>query len=199
MFIIEGENGFFRNFMKKTNKASAEPEKKPERTVKQKSPMNPIQVFLLNALIVVTVLWLLFGFVLGLAAAPNGDMAPNIKNADLLLFYRLNSSFQAQDVVVLRKNDTTYIGRVVAVGGDSVDITDEAALVINGNIVSESNIYTATPRYEGFQEYPVKVPEGSYFILADSRNGGEDSRYYGTVTGDEINGRVITVIRRNNL
>ena len=161
--------------------------------------MNPIQIFFLNALIVVTVLWLLFGFVIGFAAAPNGDMSPNIKNVDLLLYYRLNKSCQAQDVVVLRKNDTTYIGRVVAVGGDSVDITDEAALVINGNTVLESNIYSATPRYEGFLEYPVQVPEGSYFIRADSRNGGEDSRYYGTVSESEILGRVITVVRRNNL
>lgn len=184
---------------KNTNEASAAPLKKEESRPKQKSPMNPVQIFLLNALIVVTVLWLLFGFVLGLAAAPNGDMSPNIKNSDLLLYYRLNKSCQAQDVVVLRKNGTEYIGRVIAVGGDSVEITDEAKLVINGNIVSESNIYSATPRYEGFLEYPVTVEQGSYFILADSRNGGEDSRYYGTVTEQEILGKVITVIRRNNL
>ena len=90
---------------------------------KQRSPMNPIQIFLLNALIILTVLWLLFGFILGIAAAPNGDMAPNIKASDLLIYYRLDKDMQAGDVVVLRRNDTTYIGRIAARGGDTVDIS----------------------------------------------------------------------------
>ncbi|MBQ6207780.1 MAG: S26 family signal peptidase, partial [Oscillospiraceae bacterium] len=35
--------------------------------------------------------------------------------------------------------------------------------------------------------------------LADSRNGGSDSRYFGPVRRDEILGTVITILRRNNL
>lgn len=176
----------------KTEK-SEEDEKK-----KKKSPMDPIQLFLLNCLIIVAVIWLMFGFVLGLMQAPNSDMSPNIKTKDLILYYRLSREFHAQDVVVVAKNKTNYIGRIVAVPGDTVDITDAEKLVINGNTMIESNVYTDTPRYEGFLKYPVKLGNDEYFILCDRRTGGEDSRYYGSVTKAEIKGKVITAVRRNN-
>ena len=70
---------------------------------KQRSPMTPIQIFLLNLLIVITVMWLLFGFVIGAVTAPNDDMSPNIKSKDLLLYYRLDNSYSAQDTVVFVK------------------------------------------------------------------------------------------------
>ena len=41
--------------------------------------------------------------------------------------------------------------------------------------------------------------EGEYFVLSDSRNGGVDSRCFGPVTQDEIQGVVITLLRRNGL
>lgn len=199
---------------KKTNNAPNEqlkqnitaPETKPENAApaqskakKKRSPMSPIQRFLLNALIIVTAIWLLFGYVFGLMAAPNADMSPNIKADDMLLYYHLDRDFHAQDVVILEKNQTMYVGRIVACGGDTVEITDDHQLVINGNTMVETNVYSATPRYEGFVEYPVTLGEGEYFILSDSRNGGEDSRYYGTVAENEIQGKVITVLRRNHL
>jgi len=166
---------------------------------KNKSPMNPIQNFLLDFLIVISVLWVLFGFVVGVMNAPNTDMSPNIKAKDLLLYYRMNNSYHAQDIVVLVKNDTTYIGRIVAVGGDSVEISDSEQLIINGNFVSEPEIKNTTPRFEGFVNYPVQLGENEYFILADARSGAEDSRYYGVVTIHEICGKVVAIIRRNNL
>lgn len=177
------------------------PEDKPEKAEKnrKKSPMDPIHLFLLNCLIILSVIWLMFGFVLGSMQAPNSDMSPNIKTNDLVLYYRLSREFHAQDVVVVAKNNTDYIGRIVAVPGDTLDITDAENLVINGNTVIESNVYTATPRYEGFVEYPVKLGNDEYFILCDRRTGGEDSRYYGSVTKDEIKGKVITIVRRNDL
>ena len=166
---------------------------------KKRSPMGPIQTFFLNALLIVTALWLLFGFVLGFATVPNGDMSPNFKSGDLLMYYRLNRNFVAQDVVVLKKNNTVYVGRIVAKGGDTVDITDAGGLVINGNTMIETNIYNRTVRYEGFVSYPLTLKDGEYFVLVDLRSSGEDSRYYGAVAESEILGKVITVVRRNHL
>lgn len=172
---------------------------KHKKKEKNRSPMNPVQIFLLNFLIVITVLWILFGCVVGVMNAPNSDMSPNIKASDLLLYYRLDKSYRAQDVVVLVKNDTTYVGRIVAVGGDSVDISDSNRLKVNGNMVSEPHIYGDTPRFEGFVQYPVQLGDNEYFVLCDSRGGSEDSRYYGTVSADNIRGKVISIVRRNNL
>ena len=166
---------------------------------KKRSPMGPIQTFFLNALLIVTALWLLFGFVLGFATVPNGDMSPNFKSGDLLMYYQLNRNFVAQDVVVLKKNNTVYVGRIVAKGGDTVDITDAGGLVINGNTMIETNIYNKTVRYEGFVSYPLTLKDGEYFVLVDLRSSGEDSRYYGPVSESEILGKVITAVRRHNL
>ena len=88
---------------------------------------------------------------------------------------------------------------MVAVAGDTVEITDDNRLIINGNAVLEPNIFYLTPRYEGFIEYPLTLLPGECFVLADSRSGGTDSRVFGPVFKNEINGTVITIVRRNNL
>lgn len=172
---------------------------KKRKKIKHRSPMNPMHVFFIHAFVIVLILWLMFGFICGLATAPNNDMSPQIKTSDLLLYYRLDKHPKAQDVVIVYINDTRYVGRIVAAAGDTVEITDEETLVINGNTMNESNIYTPTPNYEGFVEYPVTLSQGEYFVLSDNRNGGEDSRYYGVVKENEILGTVITVVRRNNI
>lgn len=161
--------------------------------------MRYVQRALLRALITVAAIYLVFSYVLGLTTAPNNDMYPRVDAGDLLLYYRLDKDVKAQDVVVLRKNDTTYIGRVVAVAGDSVAVTPEQTLVVNGSTMIESNIFYPTPLYEGFVEFPLTLGADECFVLSDSRNGGEDSRYYGPVSRDELLGTVITVVRRNNL
>ncbi len=92
-----------------------------------------------------------------------------------------------------------YVCRVVACAGDIVDVTEEQGLIVNGNAVIEANIFHPTRPYEGRVEYPVKLEEGEYFVMADLRNGGMDSRYFGPVSQDEIEGIVITLLRRNNL
>ena len=177
-------------------RASEEEPNSRQRTV---SPMDPIQRFLLNCLIVIAVLWMLFGSVIGIITAPNDDMFPHIKARDLLLYYRLEQSFHAQDVVILNKNETHYVGRVIAVSGDSVEISDDGRVILNGVYISEPQIYTQTPRLEGFVSYPAELQNGEYFILADARNGAEDSRYYGIVKQSEIRGKVFVFIRRNQL
>ena len=179
-------------------KDSGNKEKRAKK-YKKKSPMEYPQIFLFHALIVVTVLWFMFGFSFGFMLAPNYDMSPSIEFGDLCLYYRLNKSYKSQDIVILRKNETTYMARVVAAGGDTVDITDDERLLINGNSVVERTIFYRTPRYEGFVEYPVKLEPDNYFVLVDSRLSGEDSRYYGTVSKKEILGKVVAVAQWNNL
>lgn len=116
-----------------------------------------------------------------------------------MLYYRLDRDFISDDVVVFTKNGGQYTGRIVAVGGDSVEITEDAQLVVNGGIVMDSDIFYTTPQYESDVTYPVQLAEDEYFILCDYREGARDSRYFGPVNASEIKGKVITVIRRSNL
>ena len=152
-----------------------------------------------SLVILFIVLWITFAFILGIKMAPNDDMKPRISAGDILVFYRIDKDATLNEVVVLKKNGTDYVGRVVARGGDEVDITKEGNLVVNGNMVIEDNIYFSTPYYEGFLEYPLTLKENEFFILADKREGGEDSRYYGPVKLKEIKGTVIGLFRRAGL
>ncbi|MBO4389782.1 MAG: signal peptidase I [Lachnospiraceae bacterium] len=160
--------------------------------------MRAVRRFLFHAFLLCFLLWIMFGVVFGILRMPTSDMTPRIDNGDLLMYYRLDKGYKADQVVVLEKNETTYVGRVVAVSGDTVEITDEGKLIINGNAVIEQRITTPTPRYEGFVEYPVKLGNNEYFILTDVRDGGEDSRYYGVVGKSEIKGSVFSLFRRNH-
>ena len=151
------------------------------------------------------VLWILFFQIVGLVICPTADMHPRIDSGDMVLYYRLDKDVRAQDVIVVEKTTPDsaepqiFVLRVVAVAGDTVEITDTERLVINGNTMIEPDIFYGTPRYEGFTEYPLTLEEGQCFVLADSRNGGADSRYFGPVNVDDILGTVITIVRRNNL
>lgn len=151
---------------------------------------------LASLLVLLTVLWLLFSFGIGIMMSPTDDMQPKINAGDILLYYRLNRSALEQDVIVFKKNDTEYIGRVIARGGDVLDITDGGNVVVNGNVITENYITSTTPRYEGFVEYPVELKADEYFVLADKRNGGEDSRYFGPVSTSEIKGTLVGLYRR---
>lgn len=93
----------------------------------------------------------------------------------------------------------TYVCRVNAAPGDTVDITDGERVLVNGNALIESNIFYTTPEYLGFVEYPLTLGPDEYFVLADHRQGGADSRFFGPVKENDILGVVITVARRNNL
>ena len=163
------------------------------------------QYFLLRLIILLLLLWVLFFKLIGVIRMPTGDMYPRIDAGDLVMFYRLDTNPSAQDVVALRRTVPTLSGeqtmvlRVVAVAGDTVEVTETGFLKINGNVMDERNIFYPTPRYENYVQYPLTLEEGECFALADSRNGGTDSRFFGPVLNSEILGTVITIVRRNAL
>lgn len=155
--------------------------------------------FLTHLAAIAVMLWVLFGLIFGLTPMRNEDMSPRISAGDLMLYYRLNQTWHTQDVVVLEKDGVTYTARIVAQSGDTVEITDQAELKVNGSIVLENDIYYSTPQYDTQVQYPVTLEEGTFFVLCDYREGAKDSRYYGPVKRSEIKGKVITVLRRSGL
>ena len=92
-----------------------------------------------------------------------------------------------------------FVCRVIAVQGDTVEITDGGQVLVNGNALTETNIFYPTTVYLGFTEYPLTLGPGECFVLADQRDGGADSRFFGPVKESEILGTVFTIMRRNNL
>lgn len=161
--------------------------------------MSDFQWFAMQVLIFVIVLYVLFAHIIGITTMPNADMYPRIDSGDFLMYYRLDKDPKAQDVVVFEKNDTRYVGRVIAVQGDTIEIKKDGSVIINGFSMTETNIFYETFPLEGFTTYPLTLQAGQCFIMEDQRQGTEDSRYFGPVNYNELEGTVITVMRRTNL
>lgn len=156
-----------------------------------------IKSFLIRLFSLAGLLWILFAFVFGIAPMANDDMKPRISAGDLMLYYRLEDTWHAEDVIVFEKEGKHYTGRIIAKGGDSIEITEDSRVVVNNSYVAESDIFYSTPKYESDVNYPIYLLEDEVFVLCDYRQGARDSRYFGAVNINEIKGKVITVIRRS--
>ena len=161
--------------------------------------MRALRNFLVRLFLLITVIGILFGVVFGITPMANADMQPAVCAGDLMLYYRLDKNLKSDDVVVFQKEGIQYTGRIVAVPGDVVEITDESELMVNKNTVMEDNIFYTTPAYDSEVEYPLTLKEDQYFILCDNREGAKDSRSFGVVDTSEIKGKVITIVRRSGI
>lgn len=155
--------------------------------------------FFSKLIMMVFLLWILFGVLFGITPMQNNDMSPRISAGDLLLYYRLEDTFRTNDVVVFEKDGREYTGRIIGKGGESVEITEDSRVRINGSVFVETDIFYSTPRYDDSVAYPLELAEDEYFILCDYREGARDSRYFGAVKRSEIKGKVITILRRSSM
>ncbi len=185
----------------------AEIEKYGKKVKKREKGVKEYQRLIIRIVAFVFVLWLLLFVFLGFATAPGDDMGPNVRFGDVVLFYRLDKTPAAQDVVVFKKADSsgrkvTMISRVVAVEGDTVEITEDGFLRINGNAVSETNIYdkvTLPQDAKSSPEYPLTLGKDEFFVLGDKRGEATDSRIFGPVKKSEIMGTAVMIMRKNNI
>lgn len=155
-----------------------------------------IVMFLRNLAVMVLTLIVMFGVVFGFYRVSDNAMSPRVSAGDLLLYYRLEKQLRTQEVVVLRKDGKRYVGRIVAKSGDQVEVTEDACLKVNGNLIVETDIFYDTLRDGDHLDYPVTLGDGQYFVLGDFRIGAEDSRYFGPVEKSEILGKVLILFRR---
>jgi len=140
----------------------------------------------------------LFTFVYGLHYNREPGMDPAVKDGDLVIFFRWDRDYVARDLIVLEYQGEIQVRRVVAVAGDTVDIS-ERGLVINGSLQQERDIFFKTERYADGPELPLTLGAGEVFVLGDARVDVTDSRIYGAVQVSDTKGQVITILRRRSL
>lgn len=163
----------------------------------QPSLLQDILALLIKIFAILTVLSLLFTFVFGVFTSKDLTMKPAVQDADIIIYYRLANDFKVSDLVVLEYEDRKQVRRIIAVEGDTVDITEEG-LFINGNFSFDQNGQDTLLYTDGIS-FPLTVPEGHVFVLGDNRKDAVDSRLYGTVALKDVLGKVSTLIRHRGL
>ena len=89
---------------------------------------------------------------------------------------------------VLEMNKISFIKRVIGVEGDHV-LIEGGKVYVNDRELSEVYLNgIKTPRRGDF--YDVVVPEGYVFVMGDNREGSSDSREFGCIPLDKVEGRV---------
>ena len=108
------------------------------------------------------------------------SMYPTLEDHSIMLVSNLNYTPERGDVVVLRKegfyNNQPIVKRIIATGGDTVDIDPVTGDVsVNGEVLDEPYINEPVHDRENF-EGKITVPEGCVFVMGDNRNASTDSR-----------------------
>lgn len=158
-----------------------------------------IKFFLMVGVVVLLVLGLRT-FVFVPYEIPSGSMEETIMTGDMVFAEKVSYYFRepAQgDIVTFSDPEVagrTLIKRVIATGGQTVDLED-GKVVVDGVVLDE-------PYTEGKESlplsrqangvavsYPYEVPAGHLWVMGDNRTASQDSRYFGAITQKSVTGR----------
>jgi signal peptidase I len=160
--------------------------------------------------VLICVIFVLFArtFVFQQSKIPTGSMENTLLVGDYILVNRFQYAptlfdweqkilpirkIQRGDVVVFkfpRQVEVDYIKRVIGLPGDVIQVRGEQVLV-NNKPLSES--YTVHKGGMPSRFGPVRVPEGNYFMMGDNRDRSADSRTWGFVPQENLQGRAIII------
>lgn len=106
-------------------------------------------------------------------------------------------AYHRGDIVVfwapsaVRSQEHPFIKRVIAVGGDSVEVRDGRVLV-NETTLDEPYVFSDgddSEATEAASESRWVIPDGQVFLMGDHRSNSVDSRSFGPVAVSDVVGR----------
>ena len=118
------------------------------------------------------------------------SMTPRLQLNDVVLTMKTDSPAQ-KDVIAFYYNNKVYVKRVIGTAGDSIYISEEGVVSVNGGVLNEP--YAAEPSLGGCDiDLPYLVPSGTVFVMGDNRVDSKDSRNgLGPIDKELIIGKVV--------
>jgi len=111
---------------------------------------------------------------------------------DIRLF---RSKVQRKDIVVFpypEDPSIDFIKRIVAVGGDTIEIMGESVYV-NGELEKADYVFYDETLMTLPEHIKVKVPEGKLWAMGDNRRNSKDSRSWGFVDESTVEGKGVII------
>ena len=150
-------------------------------------------------IVLISALVIVFRFVIGISVVGGESMYPNLMDGDIVVYLRTGKDYRYGDVVSMRvPSGDYYIKRVIAQGGDTVDLAD-GSVIVNGQVLDEPWARGQTETETGTVIFPYAVRKGNVFVLGDNRTVSLDSRTFGEVNLRQIKGRIILVYSGGSL
>ena len=120
------------------------------------------------------------------------SMQPGFQPGDILVG-RKTKDLKPGDICSFYFNNKLILKRIIAMGGDIVEISEEGRVRVNGTELEEPYV----SEYALGQcdlEFPFEVPLNTVFVLGDNRDNSVDSRVtnFGCIEETEIVGKVMT-------
>ena len=189
-----------------------------EKRETKPAPRNRALHELISWFWVIVAFLLIQGTLVQARVIPSGSMEPTVLIGDHLLMSRIGYEVTVpftdwhqrlwrephrQQIIVFRAppaalsagaGSTDFIKRVIGLPGDTVQIRDSAVWV-NGKRLIEPYVkgLMAQASCQFGCEGPVTVPPDSYYAMGDNRNDSSDSRYWGFVPRDNLEGTPILI------
>jgi signal peptidase I len=126
------------------------------------------------------------------------SMWATLDNDDYLIANKIDYRFHAPergDIVILRpptNNSTDFIKRIIALPGERLLIRD-GVVYINGHKLDEPYLpdqwTQQTNAGKWSQGDGAVIPPNEYFVMGDNRNRSQDSRFFGPIGRDRIDGK----------
>ena len=129
--------------------------------------------------------------VYALIEVDGNSMEPTLSDGEIL-FLRRTKEVGAGDIAGFYYEGKILLKRVIGMPGDEIEIGTDGNVSVNGQPLEEP--YLREKSLEKCQlEFPVTVPEGTFFVLGDNRAVSVDSRdlSVGYVRKDQVVGRAV--------
>ncbi|MBQ1517932.1 MAG: signal peptidase I [Clostridia bacterium] len=150
-----------------------------------------VSAFLFALIAVVVIMTFCFRIV----DVDGSSMVDTLHDRDKVIVTGLNYEPRVGDIVVISHGvdlDKAIVKRVIAVGGQTVDINSETGEVIVDGVVLDEPYINGTTVADNDVEFPLEIEDGKVFVLGDNRPISKDSRYaeVGQIDKEWIIGKV---------
>lgn len=140
-----------------------------------------LTVFLLVLLTIFILVWF---NVITISFVNGSSMNPNFIDGQIFVHSQYYENLDYNDIVTIEKNGQNMIKRIVGKKDDDIIINNEDVFV-NG---IKSKVQRNSSNNDRHRNIMV---EDDYFILGDNLQDSYDSRYFGSISEDDIIGKVI--------